>query len=86
MTAQQTDYGLVFFFSAEELHRHSLQPSLITREDALRLIRSVTEHVEDALPPCPEIQVFSARSGILLFVRTQLSQCATAGFSSLFLS
>jgi hypothetical protein len=80
MTVQQTDYGLVFFFSADELLRYSLQPYLITHEDALQLIRHSTAHWEEALPPCPEIQVFSARSGILLFVRPLLSQCAKTSF------
>ncbi len=80
MTAQQTDFGFVFFFSTDELLRHSLRPGLITREDALELIRHSTENWEDALPPCQEIQVFSARSGILLFVRPLLSLCAKPSF------
>ncbi len=81
MTAQQTDFGFVFFFSADELLRHSLRPGLITREDALELIRYSTKDWEEALPPCPEIQVFSAHSGILLFVRPLLSPCAKGSFA-----
>ena len=86
MTAQQTDYGLVFFFSADELLRHSLHPGLITCEDALELIRQSTEHWEDALPPCPEIQMFSAHNGILLFVRPLLSHCTRTSFAPQFFS
>lgn len=81
MTAQQTEFGFVFFFSAEELLRHSLRPGHITREDALELIRHSTEKWGETLPPCPEIQVFSARSGILLFVRPLLSPCAKSSFA-----
>lgn len=78
MTVQQTDYGFVFFFSTDELLLYSLHPSLITHEDALQLIRHSTAHWEEDLPSFPEIQVFSARSGILLFVRPLLSHCTKA--------
>lgn len=82
MTAQAVSTATVLFFSLEDLQAKSLNPEDLTLSQALGLIRSVFDSSNQVMPASPEIQVFSTRHGILLFLRPIYSQSAQFTLSS----
>lgn len=74
MIAQTVSSCTVLFFSSEELHAHSLKPDQLTASQALSLVRAALAPFEQAMPSCPELQIFTTEKGVLLFLRPTCSQ------------
>ncbi len=86
MTAQSIRSNMVLFIPQEELAQRSLQGEELTHAQAMSLLASVFETAGKPLPAHADLQVFSAKSGVLLFLRPLHTAAMQLGISAFLLS
>ena len=74
MTISPNAGGEVLYFSHQELSDQALVPERLTQDQCLTLVRSALASQKRPLPPSMEVESFSCRQGLLLFVLPLLSE------------
>ena len=69
MTTHETDTDLILFLSAEELEAYDLTSEQLTGQQMLSFLRTYLSQMQKTLPLHPEIELFSSKAGLLVFVR-----------------